>query len=147
MKAGDPAQCSTRRRRRLPISLAQVPTVYPLATPWRTEPKGGAFRAFLKRLRDRMPRFVFVPGNRNRMWRYGETNPATGLPMYGGVDSAGNPYGTDLRISQRPPPTHQSVPATPLVPFHDPLSFDSMANERHITMESIDCRWGSADSL
>lgn len=147
MKAGDRARCSTRRRRRLPVPLARVPTVYPVATPRRAKPKGGAFRVFLKRLRNRMPRFVFVPGSGNRMWPHEETNPATGLAMYGGVDSAGNPYGTDLRISRSPPPTHQSVPATPLVPFHDPLSFDSMANERRITMESIDHRWGSADSF
>lgn len=26
----------------------------------------------------------------------GLTNPATGLPMMGGVDTAGNPYGIDL---------------------------------------------------
>lgn len=147
MKAGDRSQCSTRRRRRLPVPLAQVPTVFPVATPRKPQPKGGTFRVFLKRLRDRMPRFVFVPGNRNRMWRHGETNPATGLPMYGGVDSAGNPYGTDLRISRNSPSMHQSEPATPLVPFHDPLSFDSMVNERHVTMESIDHRWGSADSF
>jgi len=121
--------------------------VYPVAGARKTKPEGGAFRVFLKRLRDRMPRFVFVPRNHNMMWRHGETNPATGLPMYGGVDSAGNPYGTDLRISWNKAPTHQSPAATPLVPFHDSLSFDSMVNERHITMESIDHRWGSADSF
>lgn len=147
MKAGDRARCSTRRRRRLPVPPTRVPTVYPVAVARKTKPRGGAFRAFFKRLRDRMPRFVFVAGNRNRMWRHGETNPATGLPMYGCVDSAGNPYGTDLRISWNKAPTHQSEPTTPLVPFHDPLSFESMVNERHVTMESIDCRWDSADSL
>ena len=146
MKADDPAQCSTRRLRRLPVPLARVPTVYPVATPRRAKPKGRAFRVFLRWLRDRMPRFEFVPGSRNWMWRDGSINPATGLPMYGGVDSAGNPYGTDLRMSWNPPPTHRGEPATTLVPFNDPLSFDSMANERHVTMDSIDRRWGSADS-
>lgn len=147
MKAGDRARCSTRRRRRLPVPLARVPTVYPVAVVRVTKPKGGAFRAFLKRVRYRMPRFAFVPGSCNWMWRDGTINPATGLPMYGGVDSAGNPYGTDMRISWSQPPTRQSAPATPLVPFHDPLSFDSMANERHVTMDSIDRRWGSADAF
>jgi hypothetical protein len=93
MKAGDRARCSTRRRRRLPVPLARVPTVFPVATPRRAKPKGGAFRAFLNRLRNRMHRFVFVPGSCAWMWRDGQTNPATGLGMYGGVDSAGNPYG------------------------------------------------------
>lgn len=147
MKAGDRARCSTRWRRRLPTPLTWVPTVYPVAGARKTKPKGGAFRVFLKRLLDRMPRLVFVPSSHSWMWRDGSINPATGLPMYGGVDSAGNPYGTDLRVSRSPPLTHQSDPATPLVPFHDPLSFDSMVNERYVTMESIDCRWGSADSF
>lgn len=93
MKGGDRARCSTRRRRRLPVPLAQIPTVYPVATLRKSRPKRGAFLAFLKRVRNRMPRFVFVPGSCAWMWRDGQTNPATGLGMYGGVDVAGNPYG------------------------------------------------------
>jgi hypothetical protein len=74
MKAGDRARCSTRQRRRLPVPLARVPTVYPVAVARKTKPKGGAFRAFLKRVRYRMPRFAFVPGSCNWMWRDGSIN-------------------------------------------------------------------------
>lgn len=141
MKAGDRARCSTRRRRRLPVPLAQVPTVFPVATPRKTQPKGGTFRVFLKRLRDRMPRFVFVPGNRNRMWRHGETNPATGLPMYGGVDSAGNPYGTDLRTSWIRTSDHSNVHAQDQGALPNVPPFHSEWDEPRVTMESIDHRW------
>ena len=41
----------------------------------------------------------FSPGMGHDMWPATEINPATGLPMtggIGGVDMAGNPYGCDL---------------------------------------------------
>jgi hypothetical protein len=147
MKASDQGQRAPRLESRPTVLLTQVPTVYPAAALQRTEPKAGAVREFLRRLQDRMHQLVFVPDSCNWMWRDGETNPATGLPMYGGVDSAGNPYGTDMRIAWSRPPSHQCVLATPLVPFHDSLSFESIADERPVTMDSIDRRWRSADSF
>jgi len=75
------------------------------------------------------------------MWRHGETNPATGLPMYGGVDSAGNPYGTDMRFSWNQTSEHSNVQAQNQSALPDLPPFYSALDEPRVTMKSIDHRW------
>jgi len=104
----------------LPVPVDRIPTVYPVQEPGKAKPKGGALRRFLARMRGRMSRYEFAPGGCAWMWRDGEINPATGLAMYGGVDSAGNPYGMgsihhDWRATQ--PPEISSLPS--IVIEHD----------------------------
>lgn len=94
MMPGDRGRCSTRRRHRtrLPVPMDRIPTLRPMREARKPAPP--PIRTFFKRMWARFPvRFAFVPGSCNWMWGDGATNPATGLPLYGGVDSAGNPYG------------------------------------------------------
>ncbi len=71
MKVGDRRRCSTRRRRRLPVPVDRIPTVYPVQEPGKAKPKGGAFRRFLARtvawIRRGIPmawgRFTTLAGN------------------------------------------------------------------------------------
>jgi hypothetical protein len=86
-------------RVRLPVSLDQIPTVYPRQKSRTTKPTVSAFRMFLKYWRDRLPvRSAFEPHSQCNWWGSGDchqlVNPATGLLMVGGVDTAGNPYGS-----------------------------------------------------
>lgn len=141
MTSGERRRCSKqhRRRLRLPVPMDRIPTLQPVREIRRTKPKRSAFRTFLHRVMNRIRRLEFVPGSCNRMWRDGQTNPATGLGMYGGVDAAGNPYGTGMRISwsRHDASAVQRTALPDLPPFH------SDRDPPRVTLDSIDQRWGS----
>ena len=85
--------------------------------------------------------------NRQRDGFHPSVNPATGLPMMGGVDVVGNPYGGrshrspdgeasrhELYVSH-----HNTLPDMP--PFH------SDWHESRITLDSIEHRWDRGQDL
>jgi hypothetical protein len=90
-------------RVRLPVPLDRIPTVYPPPNFRTIKPTVSAFRKLLKYWRDRLPvRSAFEPHNQCDWWGSGDcrqlVNPATGLLMVGGIDSAGNPYGSCFHL-------------------------------------------------
>jgi hypothetical protein len=94
----------TADRFRLPVPLDQIPTVYPPPKFRTIKPTVSAFRKFLKLWRDRLPaRSAFEPHSQDDWWGrdngHQMVNPATGLPMNGGVDTAGNRYGFSFQRS------------------------------------------------
>ncbi len=147
MKSADRARCSMRRRRRiyLPVPLDRIPTVHPARKAGKSSQPQGRLWSLFKRMWSRLPKQFASAPHDPCGWRCGgvhpQVNPATGLPMVGGVDTAGNPYGcashrpfdSDANRTER----HTSYKGV----LHDIPPFDADWHESRVTLDSIERRW------
>jgi hypothetical protein len=106
----------------LPVPRDQFPTVHPRHKSRMTKPTVSAVRKSLKYWRGRLPvRSTFEPPSQCDWWGTGDcrqlVTSATGLLMIGGIDTAGNPYGSsfhrslDANVSAWVTPLSSSRPA------------------------------------
>lgn len=147
MTAGDRVGGSARGHgcARLPVPLERIPTVYPPRKPARPKATGGSVRLLLKRLWLCLRRGYAEESRGVRHfcneWRLPAVNPATGLPMVGDVDTAGNPFGSGFRRLFCGDRDHFKAGMSSHSVLQDLPPFRSEWDEPRITMESIDRRW------
>jgi hypothetical protein len=147
MTAGDRVGGSTRGRGRahLPVPLERVPTVYPPRKPARPMATRGSIGLFLKRLWQCLRRGYAgesrVVAHFCKESHSPAVNPATGLPMVGHVDTAGNPFGSGFRRLFGGDRDHVKSGMSSHSVLQDLPPFRSEWDEPRITMESIDRRW------
>jgi hypothetical protein len=122
--------------------MDRIPTLQPSGQARMRRPTRGTFRAAVKRIWAKIRRSLVTspevassfPEHSFRL----SINPATGLPMVGGVDTAGSPYGSGSRglFGERHPlQAPQESELIDIPPFH------ADCHEPRITMDSIERRW------
>jgi hypothetical protein len=147
MTAGDRVGGSTRGRdrARLPVPLKCIPTVYPPRKPARPMTTRGSIGLLLKRLWLGLQR-GYAGESRGaphfcRESHLPAVNPATGLPMVGHVDTAGNPFGSGFRRLFGGDRDNVKSGMLSHSVLQDLPPFRSEWDEPRITMDSIDRRW------